>query len=281
MLYRYIRSEAPQWGQCGDKRGNWGGTRLIPDCAVRWSAFMLRLCSLLGCTGNSDKLQELFWNYYKEQKQDQRVRGKVWEGKRDAGEKGAERRISSTRLTFLSSVVFFGQPSLALGTAVQAVIWHRSFAWPFCIPCYLISSTRNKQETCLQGLYMYVNGADDETTTLPLCSSATVGHFHSLFQCCSSPTAWSVFPLPALKWSQAPAQPRLAGCRSGFASSDLKGRWALCCVAGLEKALQLEQRHCSKKFLQGRNAWMFLISRKLLVIFVGWLPKIYYACVFK
>lgn len=166
MLYRCILSEAPQWGQCGDKRGNWGGTRLIPDCAVRWSAFVLRLCSLLGCTGNGDKigdkLQELFWNYYKEQKQDRRVRGKVWEGKRDAGEKGAESRISSPRLTFLSSVVFFGQPSLALGAAVQAVIWHRSFAWPFCIPCYLISSTRNKQETRLQGRYMYVNGADDD-----------------------------------------------------------------------------------------------------------------------
>lgn len=48
--------------------------------------------------------------------------GKVWEGKRDVGGKGAERRISSTRLTFLSSVVCFGQPSLALGTAVQATI---------------------------------------------------------------------------------------------------------------------------------------------------------------
>lgn len=225
--------------------------------------------SLLGCTGNSDKigdkLQELFWNYSKEWKQDRRVRGKVREGKRDTGGKGAERIISSTRVTFLSSVVFFGQPSLALGKAVQAGIWRRSFAWPFCIPCYLISSSPNKQETPLQGLYIYLNGAHDDPVErmASLLDSIALLLYHGR----SFPSAISVLLLshtmnrllPALKQSQAHPQPRMASCHPG-----------------LEKALQLEQRHCSTNFLQWRNTWMFLISRKLLVVFVGCLPKIYY-----
>lgn len=81
-----------------------------------------------------------------------------------------------------------------------------------------------------------------------LCVCVAVDHFHVVISMllnvsCLPPAS------PAVKASTFPAQE----CRlpTGMASRNFRGRLAMHCVEGLQKAPWLEQRDCSEKFPKG------------------------------